>query len=281
MNSKPDIDVLNPPQQDSLDTASANPAIVVNPNVATPLYQQIKDHCQSGIKSGSYPVDSRLPSERQLAEKFMVSRMTVTKAFKELEREGWVYARSGKGTFVAPQTKIDQNLEKLTSFSEDMAAQNLKVTSRILAIGVENADESTAKKLWIGPGTLIFVLERFRLADEELISLERTHIPYALCPDIEKRYDFSQESLYNILRNQYSFQLVVAQQTVEARLPSADEMKKLGIENSKPVLSFERSTFNENSHPVEFVKSVYLGDRYKLNIMLKPTSSIVKGKGQN
>jgi len=281
MNSKPDIDVLNPPQQDSLDTASANPAIVVNPNVATPLYQQIKDHCQSGIKSGSYAVDSRLPSERQLAEKFMVSRMTVTKAFKELEREGWVYARSGKGTFVAPQTKIDQNLEKLTSFSEDMAAQNLKVTSRILSIGVENADESTAKKLWIGPGTLIFVLERFRLADEELISLERTHIPYALCPDIEKRYDFSQESLYNILRNQYSFQLVVAQQTVEARLPSADEMKKLGIENSKPVLSFERSTFNENSHPVEFVKSVYLGDRYKLNIMLKPTSSIVKGKGQN
>ena len=277
MNSKPDIDVLNPPQQDSLDTASANPAIVVNPNVATPLYQQIKDHCQSGIKSGSYPVDSRLPSERQLAEKFMVSRMTVTKAFKELEREGWVYARSGKGTFVAPQTKIDQNLEKLTSFSEDMAAQNLKVTSRILSIGVENADESTAKKLWIGPGTLIFVLERFRLADEELISLERTHIPYALCPDIEKRYDFSQESLYNILRNQYSFQLVVAQQTVEARLPSDDEMKKLGIENSKPVLSFERSTFNENSHPVEFVKSVYLGDRYKLNIMLKPTSSIVKG----
>ena len=281
MNSKPDIDVLNPPQQDSLDTASANPAIVVNPNVATPLYQQIKDHCQSGIKSGSYAVDSRLPSERQLAEKFMVSRMTVTKAFKELEREGWVYARSGKGTFVAPQTKIDQNLEKLTSFSEDMAAQNLKVTSRILAIGVENADESTAKKLWIGPGTLIFVLERFRLADEELISLERTHIPYALCPDIEKRYDFSQESLYNILRNQYSFQLVVAQQTVEARLPSADEMKKLGIENSKPVLSFERSTFNENSHPVEFVKSVYLGDRYKLNIMLKPTSSVVKGEGQN
>ena len=281
MNSKPDIDVLNPPQQDSLDTASANPAIVVNPNVATPLYQQIKDHCQSGIKSGSYAVDSRLPSERQLAEKFMVSRMTVTKAFKELEREGWVYARSGKGTFVAPQTKIDQNLEKLTSFSEDMAAQNLKVTSRILSIGVENADESTAKKLWIGPGTLIFVLERFRLADEELISLERTHIPYALCPDIEKRYDFSQESLYNILRNQYSFQLLVAQQTVEARLPSDDEMKKLGIENSKPVLSFERSTFNENSHPVEFVKSVYLGDRYKLNIMLKPTSSVVKGEGQN
>ena len=211
----------------------------------------------------------------------MVSRMTVTKAFKELEREGWVYARSGKGTFVAPQTIIDQTLEKLTSFTEDMAAQNLKVTSRILSISIENADESIAKKLWIGPGTLIFVLERFRLADEELISLERTHIPYTLCPDIEKHYDFSKESLYKVLREQYSFKLVVAQQSVEARLPTEDEMKKLGIEKSKPVLSFERSTLNENSHPVEFVNSVYLGDRYKLKIMLKPSSSIVKGEGQN
>ena len=277
MNSKPDINTAEFSQQSPQDRSIAPPSIVVNPNVATPLYQQIKEHCQSGIKSGRYPVDSRLPSERQLAEKFMVSRMTVTKAFKELEREGLVYARSGKGTFVAPKTIIDQTLEKLTSFTEDMAAQNLKVTSTILSIGVDKADESIAKNLWISPGTLIFVLERFRLAEEELISLERTHIPYALCADIEKYYDFSQESLYKILREQYNFQLVVAQQTVEARLPTENEMKKLGIEKYKPVLSFERSTLNEKSYPVEFVKSVYLGDRYKLKIMLKPTSSIVKG----
>jgi len=83
------------------------------------------------------------------------------------------------------------------------------------------------------------------------------------------------------LREQYSFKLVVAQQTVEARLPTEDEMKKLGIEKSKPVLSFERSTLNENSHPVEFVNSVYLGYRYKLKILLKPSSSILKGEGQN
>jgi len=280
MNTNSNIFRANSSKQNSPEAAFVPAEVVVNPNVATPLYQQIKDHCQHCIQSGIYPVDSRLPSERQLAEKFMVSRMTVTKAFKELEREGWVYARSGKGTFVAPRTIIDQTLETLTSFTEDMAAQNLKVTSKILEIGVEKVDDSIAKKLRISPGTLIFILERFRMADEELISLERTHIPYALCPEIEKNFDFSQESLYKVLREQYSFQLVVAQQTVEARLPTEAEMKKLGIEKSKPVLSFERSTLNENSHPVEFVKSVYLGDRYKLKIMLKPFASIVKGEGQ-
>ena len=280
MNTNSNIFRANSSKQNSPEAAFVPAEVVVNPNVATPLYQQIKDHCQHCIQSGIYPVDSRLPSERQLAEKFMVSRMTVTKAFKELEREGWVYARSGKGTFVAPRTIIDQTLETLTSFTEDMAAQNLKVTSKILEIGVEKVDDSIAKKLRISPGTLIFILERFRMADEELISLERTHIPYALCPDIEKKFDFSQESLYKVLREQYNFQLVVAQQTVEARLPTEEEMKKLRIEKSKPVLSFERSTLNENSHPVEFVKSVYLGDRYKLKIMLKPSSTIVKGEGQ-
>ena len=68
MNSKPDINRAEYPQQSPQDRSIAPPSIVVNPNVATPLYQQIKEHCQSGIKSGSYPVDSRLPSERQLAE---------------------------------------------------------------------------------------------------------------------------------------------------------------------------------------------------------------------
>ncbi len=257
------------------------PDIFVNPNVATPLYQQIKEYCQRGIQSGNFPVDSRLPSERQLAEKFEVSRMTVTKAFKDLEREGWVYARSGKGTFVAPQTIIDQTLETLSSFTEDMAEQNLLVTSKILYQGVEPAGELFAKKLWIDAGSLIFVLERIRMANEELISLERTHIPYAFCQDIEKNYDFSQESLYSVLCEKYAFQLVIAQQTVEARRPTAEEMERLAMELADPVLSFERTTFNANSQPVEFARSVYLGDRYKLRIKLKPTSSTVQGEGQN
>ncbi|MBS1254528.1 MAG: HTH-type transcriptional repressor YvoA [Deltaproteobacteria bacterium] len=255
--------------------------IIVNPNVATPLYQQIKEYCQSNIQSGNFPVDSRLPSERQLAEKFEVSRMTVTKAFKELEREGWVYARSGKGTFVAPQTIIDQTLDTLSSFSEDMAEQNLTVTSKILYQGVEPAGELFARKLWIDPGSLIFVLERVRMADEEVISLERAHIPYALCPEIEKKFDFSQESLYSVLREKYTLQLVIAQQTVEARKPTIEEMRKLAIEQADPVLSFERTTLNAKSQPVEFARSVYLGDRYKLRVQLKPTSSSVQGEGQN
>ncbi len=77
-----------------------------------------------------------------------------------------------------------------------MVTQGKKVTSRVIKMGIELAEEFEAGKLKISPATRLFVLERFRLADDEIISLECTFFPYALCPDIEKYYDFSQESLY-------------------------------------------------------------------------------------
>ena len=106
----------------------------------------------------------RLPSERELAERFKVSRMTVTKALKELEQQGWVYTQIGKGTFVASRQKIDQTLETLTSFTEDMATQGKKVSSRVIKMGIELAEEYEANQLKIIPGTRLFVLERFRFS---------------------------------------------------------------------------------------------------------------------
>ena len=146
----------------------------VNPEAATPLYIQIREHFQSRIQSGEYPEHTRLPSERQLAKRFTVSRMTVTKAIKELEQQGWVYARKGKGTFVASRTKIDQTLETLTSFTEDMLTQGKRVSNRVIRMCIEEAERSVANELHVSPGTQLFVLERFRFANEKLISLECT-----------------------------------------------------------------------------------------------------------
>ena len=86
-----------------------------------------------------------------------------------MEQQGLVYTQTGKGTFVASCQKIDQNLETLTSFTEDMATQGKKVTSRVIKMGIELAEEFEANKLKISPGTRQFVLERFRLADDEII----------------------------------------------------------------------------------------------------------------
>ena len=133
----------------STENSAPNPGAllsVVNPEDATPLYIQIREHFQSGIQSGVYPVHTRQPSERQLAESFKVSRMTVTKAIKELEQQGCV-PLTGNGTLFASRTKINQTLEALTSFTEYMVTQGGKVTSRVIKMGIELAEEFEANKL--------------------------------------------------------------------------------------------------------------------------------------
>jgi GntR family transcriptional regulator len=239
---------------------------------STPKYVQIKDHIRRHIESGQYASNTRLPSERQLAEEFEVSRLTVTKALKELEQEGLIYSRVGKGTFVTPQAKIDQSLETLTSFSEEMRAKQKRASSQVLYAAIEGASEEVARALTVPVGTDVFSLKRLRFADGQIIALEHSHIVYTLCPNILEHHDFAQESLYQVLGEVYGLRLTIAHQTVESRLATRDEAKVLQISPSDPVLSFTRVTLNDKHMPVEFVLSVYPGDRYKLHITLKPTS---------
>src|SRR5690606_40447396 len=104
---------------------------MVDANSPKPLYEQIKDYILTNIHSGNFQPNSRIPSERSLSAKFGVSRLTVNKAIKELEQAGWVRIQIGKGTFIN-EAQIDQELETLTSFSEDMAKRGRQPASRVI-----------------------------------------------------------------------------------------------------------------------------------------------------
>jgi GntR family transcriptional regulator len=96
-----------------------------------PLYVQIKDYLRLNIQNGVFAVNERIPSERKLAEQFDVNRLTVSKALSELAQEGLIYSRVGKGTYVSP-ARIDQALQSLASFTEDMSSRGKKASSRVL-----------------------------------------------------------------------------------------------------------------------------------------------------
>lgn len=236
---------------------------------AVPLYVQIKNFIRLHIQAGRYPAASRMPSERELAKQFDVSRLTVTKALKELEQEGLIYTQIGKGTYVATAAKIDQELKTLRSFSEEMHAQRKSAVSLVLAAQVIPAPDAVASALQIPPGEAVFSLKRVRLADGKPIALEHAHIIYALCAGIDG-HDFEYESLYRVLKEKYGLLLTLAHQTIEARLASAEEAEVLEIPALTPVLSFTRVTLNELNQPIEFVLSSYPGDRYKLHTTLTP-----------
>jgi GntR family transcriptional regulator len=233
-----------------------------------PLYVQIKDYLRLNIQNGVFAVNERIPSERQLAEQFDVNRLTVSKALSDLAQEGLIYSRVGKGTYVSP-ARIDQALQSLTSFTEDMSSRGKKASSRVLYAGVDLADDEIAKALSILPGVEVVVLHRVRLADRLPIALERSHIIYALCPGILDQHDFSQESLYRALREEYNLRLTYAHQTIEAHIAGEAEQTVLEAGPCTPILRITRVAYIDDNQPIEYVRSSYRGDRYKFYTVLR------------
>ncbi len=234
---------------------------------SVPLYIQIKEYIRQNIQSGVFEVNERIPSERQLAEQFSVNRLTVSKALSELVREGLLYTQVGKGTYVC-LVKIDQALQSLTSFTQDMDGRGKSASSRVLHAAIEPAGTEVAKALAILPGAEVFALHRVRLADDQLIALEKSHIIYALCPGILERHNFSCESLYKVLRDSYRIHLTYAHQTIEASIAEAEELEVLEADACTPILRITRVTHNEHDRAIEFVRSLYRGDRYKFRTVL-------------
>lgn len=245
---------------------------MLRPLAHKPLYEQIKDYILLNIQSGNFSPDSRIPSERELSEQFNVSRMTVTKALHELTRDGLLYARVGKGTFVSPR-RIDQQLEMLTSFTEDMARRGQRSASRVLAASLQPASEDAAHYLGLLTGTPVVSLQRVRLAEGEPIALEHCMLVAAMCPQILERFDFSHDSLYEVLWREYGLGMRYAEQTIEARVASEYEATALEVLPGSPVLAITRVSYAEGDRPVEFVLSAYRGDRYKFHAILRKLES--------
>ncbi|MCC6802101.1 MAG: GntR family transcriptional regulator [Anaerolineae bacterium] len=241
---------------------------MIDSKLSKPLYEQIKDYLLAGIQSGEFQPGARIPSERDLSERFNVSRLTANKAVKQLERAGIVYAQVGKGTFISPAL-YQQQLNHLTSFTDEMHSRGYGASSRVLSARMVEASDAVARILDIPPGARLCELRRVRMADNEPMALETTFVVAVVCPDLLGRFDFSRESLYKVLRNHYGITLTYAEQTLEARLPSREEAKLLGINHAQPILAMTRVAYTEEKSAVEYVQSSYRGDRYKFNVVLR------------
>jgi GntR family transcriptional regulator, N-acetylglucosamine utilization regulator len=231
-----------------------------------PLYTQLKASLVSDISSGQYVANQRLPSERELSTRFNVSRMTVRQALLELARDGVIYTRTGKGTFVA-EPKIDQRLRTLSGFTQDVNARGGKPSSRVLEFHVTSASPDVAVALRLPPGSEMYVLTRLRLADNTPLAIETAYLPFKMFPGLFK-HDFTVESLYAVLEEEYNCILTQAEQTIEAALAGKHEAELLEAASPAPIFRIQRLSMTSDGRPVEYVISSYRGDRYKFHSVL-------------
>ncbi|WP_026672331.1 GntR family transcriptional regulator [Alkalihalobacterium bogoriense] len=243
---------------------------MIDKNSPLPIYYQLENKIREMIDSEELKPGDTLPSERDLSEKYDISRMTVRHAINNLVHEGYLYRQKGKGTFVS-QKKFEQNLHGLTSFTEDMKLRGLKPGNKLLNFNTIAANEHVAKKLAISPGDLVYKIQRVRLADDNPIAIETNYISTDLLPDLttETMATILSGSLYDYAESKLNLKIENAQQIIEASVANDFEIEHLHLEDGDPILLIERNSQLSNGTPFEFVKSAYRADQYKFIIDIK------------
>ena len=209
-----------------------------------------------------------LPAERELAKELGVARMTLRRSIDALLAESRLVRRHGSGTFVAA-AKVTQRLST-TSFSADMLARGLRPGGHTVFARESSAGVVLATVLDIPPSSPVLHVRRLRLADDVPMALEDLHVPCDLAPSLTGA-DLEDASFYEMLADRFGHQVVSGTQTVEPCLTEPDVAELLGVEPGAPAFCFERTSRTSGDRVVEFVHSVYRGDRYRLVVDIFPS----------
>jgi DNA-binding GntR family transcriptional regulator len=210
---------------------------------------------------GSLPPGASLPSERDLAERYGLARMTVRNEIERLTAAGSVYRLHGRGTFVA-EPRIAQ-AGALTSFTEDMLARGHEPGSTVTSSELVAADGFLAAALEVKPGDTCFRLDRVRTADGRPMAIERVYLPLERFEGID-RVDFTDTSLFDVLEGAFGVSLGDAEQRVVAVAIEPDEAPLLGVAEASPGLRFHTVTRDRAGAPALYAVSLYPGDRYEV-----------------
>jgi GntR family transcriptional regulator len=202
-----------------------------------------------------------IPSERRLSAELGVSRPTLRAAVDELVATGQLVREHGRGMFVAP-AKITQEL-----VSDDAAFAVPRAegawSSRLLRLDTIRAGARIGRKLRISPAAGVVYIARLRLVDGTPIAIEHLHIPADLVPSLSPQ-ELEAGDLYDHLREHHQVHVDQAVQSIEPTVVNEAEAGVLDVPVLSPALLIERLTTDTAGQPVEYVHSVYRGDRYRI-----------------
>jgi DNA-binding GntR family transcriptional regulator len=228
-----------------------------------PLYFQVAQHLERMIESGELPMGTRLENETDLADRLGLSRPTMRRAIEYLVSRGLVVRKRGLGTRVV-QTKVTRDVE-LTSLYDDLFKTGRDPSTRVTSFSTEAAPDELAAKLGIAPGTQVYVFERLRFAGGEPLALMRNHVPADLLPLSEDNLET--QGLYNLFRAN-GIALRFARQAIGARTATAAEARALGENRRAPLLTMQRSAYDDQGRAVEHGNHLYRASRYSFDLTL-------------
>lgn len=228
----------------------------LTPGDPAPLYIQLQTILREAIQRRVLPPNSAILPERELAEEYNVSRITVRKALEGLAEEGLLTRRRGAGSFVAG-ARVEKNFSMLSSFSEDMISRGRKPHSVWVSRSIGNVTPTESLSLGLSPGAEVYRFTRIRYADDTPMALEYATVPGYCLPSLET----VGQSLYEAL-SKAGYRPARALQRLRAVVFTPEQAEMLGVPLGEAGLLIERRGFLRDGRACEFTTSYYRGDAY-------------------
>jgi GntR family transcriptional regulator len=209
------------------------------------------------------PPGTELPSERELAERYGLARMTVRNEIERLAAQGLVYRLQGRATFVAAPRVAQAGT--LSSFTDNMVARGLTPGSIVRSSETTEADGVLAAQLELAPGDRVFHLERVRTADGRPMAVEQAFLPMRRFAGIED-VDFTEASLFKVLAERFGVVLHDAHQRVVAVTIGPDEADRLDVAEGDAGLRLHSLGRDSEGRPVYYAISLFPGEHYEIEM---------------
>jgi GntR family transcriptional regulator len=238
--------------------------------IRDPIYCQLNDLLRSLLRKGEFSADSQFLTERQISERFGVSRTTANKALSTLVAEGVLEFRKGVGTFVRGD-RLDYDLRALVSFTEKARAVGKEPSTRVLCLRreqVREADPEMVAPLHLSADDAVYYLERLRYADEVPVILERRYLVARFVPNLTD--EAVAGSLYALLTEQYGLEVVGADETIRAVCVHGDDVRLLQMDEGAAGLLVSAVGLLKGDIPLWYEETLYRGDAYEFRNRLGP-----------
>lgn len=230
---------------------------------APPLYAQLEKILRKSIEEGEFVKGDMFPSEKELMEKYGVSRMTVREAAGKLARDGYILGARGIGTRVTYE-KIDDRMSKVTSLTDEMRKQGKVLETTFCEITKKPAPAKIALEFSVTPDTECYCLTRVRAVDKRPLVYTETWLKTK--ESLSPNPAYYMDSLYRYLNKTYGIILTKGVDTLEAVLPDDTVTGFLKINDTEPVFKRTRRTYQSGSGIFEFTYCYYPGSRYRYTV---------------
>jgi GntR family transcriptional regulator len=217
------------------------------------------------IVAESLQPGDRIGAERELAERYGVSRWLVRQALGRLEAEQVVLRTNGRsgGVFVSTK-KVVRDLHTLLGLTQYLQAQGLESGTTVLGTRAGPAEDDVVKEFGISPEAWVFQIDRLRLAGGLPLSVESMCFPAELFPGLLDQSLVG--PLYEVLENQYGVKRGEAVETITATAADRRNAATLQVSVGSPLLAVARTARLKTGEIFEVSKEFYRADRIAITV---------------